>query len=138
MTECVHIAHKTVKSKRTHYLGQIALVEFDDRPDQAKRLEQARRAAGFESARAAAIRFDWSYDTYSQHERGERGLSRSAKRYAKAFKVSEAWLLTGETHSQPAVRDALIDDLLSLNPAHRAAVAALVQSLKKAESDEVP
>ncbi len=138
MPECVHYAPTGVKAKRTHYLAQNALMEFDDRPDQAKRLEQARKAAGYESARAAAIRFDWSYDTYSQHERGERGLSRSAKRYAKAFKVSEAWLLTGETGAQHAEKDALIEDLLKLSPAHRAAVAALVQSLKQAESEEAP
>lgn len=35
-------------------------------------------------------------DTYHQHENGQRGIGRVAADYAKAFKVSEAWLLTGE------------------------------------------
>lgn len=71
-------------------------MSFDDRPDAAKRLEQARLNAGFENARKAAKRFGWVYETYVQHENGLRGISRSAKRYANAFKVSEGWLLTGE------------------------------------------
>ena len=40
--------------------------------------------------------FGWKYETYIQHERGERGLSRTAKQYATAYRVSAAWLLTGE------------------------------------------
>jgi hypothetical protein len=63
---------------------------------EAKRLEIARIQRGFKDARAASDFFGWKYDTYIQHERGERGLSRSAAKYAKAFKVSRAWLLTGE------------------------------------------
>ncbi len=63
---------------------------------EARRLEQARIARGFKDAKAAAAYFGWKYDSYIQHERGERGLSRSAARYAKALRVSRAWLLTGE------------------------------------------
>lgn len=66
------------------------------RPDAAKRLVKARLLRGFPDAKAAATYFGWVYDTYSQHERGLRGLSRVAERYAKAFRVSEGWLLTGE------------------------------------------
>lgn len=69
---------------------------FDDRPDFAQRLEKARIARGFESARAASEYFGWKYDTYAQHENGTRGITRAAEKYAKAFRVSEAWLLTGE------------------------------------------
>lgn len=36
------------------------------------------------------------YDTYAQHENGTRGIGRAAGRYAKAYRVSEGWLLTGE------------------------------------------
>jgi SOS-response transcriptional repressor LexA len=67
-----------------------------DRPDTAKRLEQARIAAGFEDAKSAARFFGWKYDTYAQHENGTRGIVRAAERYARALKVSAAWLLTGE------------------------------------------
>lgn len=42
------------------------------------------------------MRFGFSYSTYSQHERGMVGITRAAKDYARAYRVSEAWLLTGE------------------------------------------
>lgn len=69
---------------------------IDDRPEEAKRLQQARERRGFASARDAADFFGWNYTTYSQHERGERGLSRAAAKYAPSLRVSEGWLLTGE------------------------------------------
>lgn len=69
---------------------------FDDRPEFAKRLEEARKRRGFKSARSASEFFGWKYETYIQHEQGIRGISRAAGKYAKAFRVSEAWLLTGE------------------------------------------
>lgn len=64
--------------------------------EQAARLRQARENAGFRTAKAAAARHGFNYTTYSQHERGQTGITRAAKTYARAFKVSEAWLLTGE------------------------------------------
>ena len=73
-------------------------MEFDDRPDPAKRLEKARLARGFQTAKDAATYFGWSYPTYAQHEQGLRGIPRAAAKYAKAFRVSEGWLLTGEGH----------------------------------------
>lgn len=95
MTLNVHNAHSFVKSKRTAIFGQNALMT-DDRPDAAQRLQIAREKRGFDSARAAADFFGWNYDTYIQHERGERGITRAVDRYAVAFKVSPGWLLTGE------------------------------------------
>lgn len=64
--------------------------------EQAARLRKARLMRGFKSAKAAAARYGFVYATYSQHERGHVGLTRAAEDYARAFKVSEAWLLTGE------------------------------------------
>lgn len=69
---------------------------FDDRPDPARRLEQARIARGFDEAKAAAEFFGWNYVSYTQHESGVRGLSRVAAKYAAGYRVSEGWLLTGE------------------------------------------
>ncbi len=71
-------------------------MDFDDRPEPAIRLQQAREARGFRTAKHAAKYFGWSYDSYAQHENGLRGIARKAGQYAKAFRVSEAWLLTGE------------------------------------------
>lgn len=64
--------------------------------EQAARLRQVRELRGFRSAKEAALRFHFNYNTYSQHERGQSAITRAAKDYARAFKVSEAWLLTGE------------------------------------------
>ncbi len=64
--------------------------------EQAARLTKARQARGFRFARDASDYFGWSYSTYAGHENGQRGIGRSAAKYAKAFRVSEAWLLTGE------------------------------------------
>jgi len=71
--------------------------KYDDRPDSAKRLKSARIVRGFKNAKKAALYFGWIYETYSQHENGTRGLtSKRAEVYAKAFRVSPGWLLTGE------------------------------------------
>lgn len=60
------------------------------------RLEQARQAAGFESAADAARALGIPYGTYSVHENGARGFkARSAARYAYFYKVRLEWLLTG-------------------------------------------
>jgi phage repressor protein C with HTH and peptisase S24 domain len=69
---------------------------FDDRPEAAQRLEQARIARGFATAKAAADFFGWNYMSYTQHESGLRGITRAAARYAADLQVSEGWLLTGE------------------------------------------
>ncbi len=80
------------------------IMSFDDRPDFAKRLEQARIDRGFTTAKDAARFFGWTYETYIQHEQGIRGISRAASKYAKAFRVSEGWLLTGEGSGGPATK----------------------------------
>lgn len=69
---------------------------YDDRPDTAKRLEKARISRGFKTAKEAVTYFGWNYETYAQHENGTRGIVRASKKYAKAFRVREGWLLTGE------------------------------------------
>jgi phage repressor protein C with HTH and peptisase S24 domain len=74
-------------------------VDVDDalKSEQAKRLTEARKARGFDDAKAAARYFGWNYNTYSQHERGERGLRKDvAERYARDFRVSPAWLMFGQ------------------------------------------
>ncbi len=70
--------------------------DYDTRPADAQRLEEARRARGFDTAVEATRYFGWVYESYTQHENGLRGLKKVAAKYAKAFRVSEGWLLTGE------------------------------------------
>jgi phage repressor protein C with HTH and peptisase S24 domain len=93
---CVHFAHSFVKSKRTPTRVHNARMDRDILPPEALRLIKAREKRGFETAKAAADYFGWNYTSYSQHERGQRGLKKVAASYAKAFQVTEAWLLTGE------------------------------------------
>jgi phage repressor protein C with HTH and peptisase S24 domain len=80
-------------------------MDIHKQDDQARRLREARLAAGFETAKKAAARFGFNYTTYSQHERGQTGITRAASDYAKAFRVSEAWLLTGEGSGHSSVVD---------------------------------
>lgn len=71
------------------------MAQIDDRPDEARRLEQARIARGFKTARAACDYFGWNYATYTQHESGLRGLGRAVSKYAKAYRTKEAWIQYG-------------------------------------------
>lgn len=111
----MHNAHHAVKSKCISKPCNLHIMDYDDRPDFAKRLEKARKDRGFRTPKDAARFFDWTYETYIQHEQGIRGISRAAGRYAKAFRVSEAWLLTGESGGLPAKvsGEEAVKDLLS-------------------------
>ncbi len=65
--------------------------------DSNERLRKLREAAGFASARAAALRFHWTVSTYASHENGQTPVPRkAAEKYAKAFKSSAAYILTGD------------------------------------------
>lgn len=64
----------------------------------AQRLRDARIAAGFGSARSAALSFGWGISTYTAHENGQNEFDADrAREYAKAFKTKPEWLLLGTT-----------------------------------------
>lgn len=87
----------TAKAYITARLGWDRLVMPDEKESRAARLREARIAAGFENAAEAANRFGWPVVAYRSHENGIRGLkSAIVARYAKAYKVSFAWLANGE------------------------------------------
>lgn len=87
---------------------KMFIMENEERPESAKRLEQARVARGFSTPKDAARYFGWIYETYIQHEQGTRGITRQSKKYANAFRVSEAWLLTGEGNGPDAASKRMI------------------------------
>ncbi|WP_336801455.1 S24 family peptidase [Kaistia sp. MMO-174] len=61
------------------------------------RLKEARINAGYTSASKAAFALNLKPSTYNAHENGQNEFDAElAKTYAKKFKVSAAWLLTGE------------------------------------------
>lgn len=63
----------------------------------ADRLKQARINAGYGKIAAAVRAHGWKLEAYKAHESGRNGFEDSAGRsYARAFRVSLAWLMTGE------------------------------------------
>lgn len=65
--------------------------------DMAERLRTARIMAGYTSAMAAAKAIGVGSSTYGAHENGTNKFSADkAKLYGRRFRVSPAWLLTGE------------------------------------------
>lgn len=66
------------------------------------RLRAARKAAGYETAKAAAEAMGVSEATYSQHENGTRGFPATrAARYARFFRTTPEWLLYGRGSESP-------------------------------------
>lgn len=79
---------------RTSEWGDVDLVDVDGSNE---RLRKAREAAGFPSARKAALRYGWNVSTYGSHENGQTPVPpKAATEYARAFRCSAGWILTGE------------------------------------------
>lgn len=68
-----------------------------DKAARALRLRLARAHAKFDEPTEAAKFYNWTVSTYLSHENGTRGLTPTvAKKYAKTYKVSFPWLMSGE------------------------------------------
>jgi hypothetical protein len=82
------------------------------------RLKQAREKAGFPSARAAALKHGWPVSTYASHENGQTPEipHAAARKYAKAFKVTAAWLTHAEGDMHPAIAKDRLEKLLKSIP----------------------
>lgn len=62
-----------------------------------ERLRFVRKRADYDTASDAARAYGWKISTYVSHENGIRVPKRNTSAtYARAFRVSAAWLLTGE------------------------------------------
>ena len=65
-----------------------------------KRLQAARKAAGYRSATAFTSQHNIPLSTYSQHENGKRALGADMlMQYSQLLGVSPGWLLSGEDAS---------------------------------------
>lgn len=115
----------------------VQIMATDDRPEPAKRLEQARIRRGFSTAKDATRFFGWVYETYIQHEQGIRGIGRQSKKYAEAFRVSEGWLLTGEGPDPSGAQTPRMIQIVGYVGAG-AVVHAIDDHAKGAGLDEVP
>src|SRR5688500_17256876 len=83
----------------------------DDPKLVALRLQTARRAAGYRSAREACVSHGWSEPRYRAHEAGTRlpGPD-SLATYAAAFQVRQNWLVDGKGEG-PKVDDLRVAQL---------------------------
>jgi len=79
-----------------------------------RRLVAAREQLKLPTAQAAAVFLKVPYDSYVQHERGERGMTRKVQAYAAKLGVEEAWLLWGKNAPDWAQPD------LDVSPEERA------------------
>jgi hypothetical protein len=87
------------------------------------RLIQARKAAGFKSARSAAIKFGWTQSTYASHENGQSHYDlETAEKYAFAFGTKAIWLL----HGEGSLNDSETQSMAMLRPIIGAVVSALL------------
>lgn len=73
----------------------------------ADRLKKARLDAGFPTVAEAVRRFGFKRSAYVHHESGQNGIRPAvAEKYAKAYKVTAAWLLYGDDASKKPQMDA--------------------------------
>lgn len=76
--------------------------------DAAKRLVIARERARYSGPGDASAAMGINKFTYTQHENGTRGFTRSAKRYAKFFRVNLEWLMSGTGPMTNSIRIPLV------------------------------
>lgn len=70
--------------------------EQREKERRAERLTQARLRANVGGTKAASDKFGWNVNNYKAHESGRNGFGiADAKKYAKAYNVSVAWLNFG-------------------------------------------
>ena len=87
-------AHNThrIAYVNTHCIDTVGIVRSMD-AEKPERLKKA-RAKMYRSAQEAAETFGWKVAGYRHHENGTRDFDADqAKKYARAFRVSAAWLL---------------------------------------------
>lgn len=109
----MHIASPLVKCHLHHFSAYALLMAGEP----YERLEAARIAAGYDSAKAAAEAMGVPVASYIQHENGTRGLTNArAARYARFFKTTPEWLLYARKGGgDPSVNDleSMIEAVLS-------------------------
>ena len=78
-----------------------------------KRLQMARRALGFKSARSFARKHGIPESTYSQHETGKRSLNPTTLvAYCDRLKIDPGWLICGNT-KLPEITQQTIPDTIT-------------------------
>lgn len=112
MGELIHSVSTIVNPARINIDDTICHMSYEDIRREiiqarAGRLREARMAAGFRSAAAAAQRNRWVEATYRSHENGTRKIDdEDAERYASGFsksgrKVTGLWIIYGPQDEAP-------------------------------------
>lgn len=95
------------------------------RKERANRLKQARREAGYSSARKAAQKMQVCITTYEAHEHGRIGFANTADKYATSYNVTLDWLWSGKGTMKPSP---IVEKFEQLSPAKKALLLALADS----------
>lgn len=112
-----------------HYGAPYA---FRDMSSPDERLKDARVAAGYETAKAAAEAMGVPVPTYIQHENGARGLPPArAARYGRFLRVAPEWLLYGRGTSDPVTVEPELTGLPVLGPIQAGAWLAVDESVQE-------
>lgn len=101
----MRFAYDHVNTKRIHSDGNHVCMT-----DIAERLKIARERAGFATATDAAEALNMPKQTYYAHENGNRVPKHEVlQKYARRYRVSAEWLLTGKKHgvSEASIEKAL-------------------------------
>lgn len=107
------------------------------REERAKRLLEARRAADLTSAQKAADKFGWNVNNVKAHESGRNGFGMTdAKQYARAYKVSVAWLYLGEGQPTDAFEETV--DIVPVPQISWVSAGALAQPEVSVEREDYP
>ena|ERR1700752_2211915 len=102
---------------------------------QAKRLKDARLAAGYSTAASAAEAFGWIRATYYAHENGNKIYTHTAaKKYGQAFRVNPAWLLFGQGAPETLTRQIPTFDSESVRVSFAALLTSLVPEMTTEEA----
>lgn len=90
MTQSLHQVASEVNTARSVFVATICRME-PLRKRQGNRLKEARNAAGYDSARSAALENGWPEATYRAHEGGWRTIGQDdAETYIRAFRLRGA------------------------------------------------
>jgi hypothetical protein len=98
------------------------------------RLRQARIAAKFRSATAAAKRYGWTVSTYLSHENGQTPVpSEAAEIYASKFKTcSASWIVYGDSAGKGPPKSKLVEIAETLPPHLHEEASNYLEYLKRA------
>lgn len=94
-----------------------------------ERLRRAREESGLSPGEVAET-LQIPKPTYYSHENGTRGFAAEAERYARFFRVSYEWLMTGKG----GVRQSLDARLAALSPEQRAEVLRFMDYIEQRDS----